>query len=276
MKSLPAPNLDHETLFRTCAEQTQDADNRAVLLGMTARVVAAGAAYRAAAFQKRLDVVVPIAMNADERVLLSELYDRRMSHRSGSGRVAYDELRSSAPLCPYCSIGEVYELDHFLPKSAFRDLNVLPLNLVPICHPCNHIKLETAPVAEGKHFLHPYFDVLPNVRWLFATLAVASGGPVLSFRVELADQYGALARRLDYHFRELKLDRRFKTRAATVLVELEGEISDHLGILDADQMAQHFRELGLTSFNRHGNTLETAAYFAAAESDEYCSGGYRN
>jgi hypothetical protein len=276
MKSLPAPNLDHETLFRRCAGQTQDADDRAVLLGMTGRVVAAGAAYHAAAVQKRLDAVVPIPMNADERALLADLYDRRMSHRHGSGRAAYDELRSSASLCPYCSIGEVYELDHFLPKNVFRELNVLPLNLVPICHPCNHIKLETIPVAEHDHFLHPYFDVLPNVRWLFATLSVTSGGPVLNYRVELAQQYGVLARRLDYHFRELELDRRFKTMAATVLVELESEISDHLGVLDADQMSRHFHELGSTNFNRHGNTLETAAYFAAAESEEYCSGGYRN
>jgi hypothetical protein len=243
---------------------------------MTERLVAAGVAYRAAGVQHRLDTVVSMPMGANERALLSELYDRRMSHRSGSGRAAYDELKSSAPLCPYCNVGEVYELDHFLPKGRFPDLNVHPLNLIPICHPCNHIKLETVPLAEDQHFLHPYFDVLPNVRWLFATLAVESGGPVLSYRVELDDQYGPLARRLDYHFHELELDRRFRTLAATVLVELEAEISEHLGVLDAQDMAEHFRDLGQTSFVRHGNSLETAAYFAAAESYEYCSGGYRN
>jgi hypothetical protein len=81
---------------------------------------------------------------------------------------------------------------------------------------------------------------------------------------------------LDYHFRELELDRRFKNMAASVLVALEGEIAEHLGLLDAAQMAAHFRELGQTNFARHGNTRETAAYFAAAESQEYCSGNYRN
>jgi hypothetical protein len=74
----------------------------------------------------------------------------------------------------------------------------------------------------------------------------------------------------------LKLGQRFKDMAATVLVELESEITEHLGALDAAQMANHFRDLANRQFRRHGNTLETAAYFAAAESQLYCSGNYRN
>jgi hypothetical protein len=215
-------------------------------------------------------------MSADERALLSTLYDRRMSRQDASGRAAYDELKSSAAVCPYCNLGEVGELDHFLPKGHFPDLNVLPINLVPICHGCNHTKLEAVPLAVDRQFLHPYFDVLPNVRWLFAALTLEAGGPVLSYHVELDPQYGALASRLDYHFRELELDRRFKNMAASVLVELEGEITEHLGLLDAAQMAARFQALGQTGFARHGNTLETAAYFAAADSADYCSGNYRN
>lgn len=276
MKSLPVPALDHEALYRTCAAQTQSAANRAILLGATDRVVAAGVTYRGAAAAQRLDTIVSIPMSEEERALLSELYTRRMSHPKGSGRAAYDELKSSAARCPYCNIGEVYELDHFLPKGAFPDLNVLPTNLIPICHPCNHIKLEAVPQSADDHFLHPYFDALPNARWLFATLTLEAGGPVLSYRVDLDPQHGALANRLGYHFRALELDRRFKRMAASVLVELEGEITEHLGVLDAAQMAAHFRGLGCTNFLRHGNTLETAAYFAAAESDAYCSGSYRN
>jgi hypothetical protein len=99
---------------------------------------------------------------------------------------------------------------------------------------------------------------------------------VLNYRVELDGQYGALAMRLNYHFRELELDRRFRALAATVLVELEAEISEHLGVLDAPGIAEHFRGLGQTSFGRYGNSLETAAYFAASESLEYCSGSYQN
>lgn len=126
--------------------------------------------------------------------------------------------------------------------------------------------------------MHPYFDVLPNdVRWLFADLTIEDGGPVLSFRVELdPDQYGALASRLNFHFNGLQLDRRFKAMAATVLVELEAEISQHLVTLGPAQMSLHFRDLANRTFERHGNSLESAAYFAAADSPEYCEGAYLN
>ncbi len=276
MRSLPAPGLDHEALYRTCVGQTQSAADRTTLLDMTARVVAAGAAYGAAAAGRRLDAVGSMAMVEGERSLMRRVYDLRMSQQSGSGRAAYEELRSSAPLCPYCGYGEVCELDHFLPKTTFSELNVLPINLVPVCHACNHIKHEQPPEAEDRYFLHPYFDVLPNVRWLFATLNVESGGPVLSYRVALGAEHGALAARLSYHFQRLQLDRRFRTMAATMLVELEAEISEHLGVLNAQEMSEHFGALGQTSFQRHGNVLETAAYFAASESAQYCSGSYRN
>jgi hypothetical protein len=126
--------------------------------------------------------------------------------------------------------------------------------------------------------LHPYFDELPStVRWLFADLSQSSNGPVLDYRVVLDElSYGALARRLGYHFRELRLDQRFRRLAASILAELEAEIIDHLATLGPVEMAAHFQALGTKHFSRHGNTLECAAYFAAAASPGYCAGGYRN
>lgn len=126
--------------------------------------------------------------------------------------------------------------------------------------------------------MHPYFDRLPqNERWLFAELKRSGDGPVLTFRAELDKQtHGALAYRLEYHFRELELDRRFKEGSATILVELEAILDEHLNNLDAIQMAAHYDGLARRSLRLHGNRLETAALFAAAENEEYCSGGFRN
>lgn len=156
------------------------------------------------------------------------------------------------------------------------ELNIFPLNLVPICHPCNNIKLARVPTGPHEQFLHPYFDQLPSqVRWLFAEVTQSANGPLLQYWAALDPQtYGSLANRLDYHFRELQLDHRFQARAATILAELEAEITEHLGTLDAAQMAAHFYDLGVKEFIRHGNTLDGAAYFAAAASEAYCSGGY--
>lgn len=154
----------------------------------------------------------------------------------------------------------------------------MPINLIPICHPCNHIKLERKPEGPRKYFLHPYFDRLPpSTQWLFADIKYSGNGPVLTYRVGLdPNVHGAVAHRLKYHFRELELDRRFKEASATVLVELEAILDEHLTQFNADQMAAHFKTLGRRHLRLHGNRLEMAAYFAAAGNADYCAGSFRN
>lgn len=278
MKSLSVPGLDHRRLYTECATQTGNVADRQILLGMTDRIVAAGEGYAAAANLGRLDAVAQIPLSGDESRLLQPLYERRLQDKDGDGRYAYEEIRSSAGFCPLCIEGEVYEVDHFLPQGDFRDLNVLPINLIPICHPCNHIKLRKRPVSQDEHFLHPYFDKLPNdVQWLFADLEVIEGGPVLRFRVEL-DQaiHGSLARRLSYHFETLQLASRFKKLSTSVLAVLEDAIAQHLGRLGPAGMADHFREEGERFFRAQGNCLDAASHFAAAASNAYCQGAYIN
>src|SRR5579871_3699900 len=245
MKSVPSPAIDFRAHYRTCVRQARNAANRAMLLGMTDRVVAAADTYEAAAQSGRLHTVSAMRATKGERTRLLTIYPRRMVDPKGAGRAIYDEIRSSLDKCPFCNFGEVYELDHFLPKGSFPELNVLPINLVPICHPCNHIKLERVPESRREYFIHPYFDELPDdERWLFAELKRSSDGPVLIYRVDLdRAKYGTLARRLGYHFRELKLSQRFKIASATVLVELEAAIDERLGRFNKDQMAAHFTDL---------------------------------
>lgn len=54
------------------------------------------------------------------------------------------------------------ELDHWFPKSDFPILALSFFNLIPSCHSCNHIKLNSCP-KDGwgnalKNINHPYFD----------------------------------------------------------------------------------------------------------------------
>lgn len=54
--------------------------------------------------------------------------------------------------CPYCNRAFIYsyegirrerpELDHFYPKAAFPMFCLSFYNLIPVCHSCNHVKLE--------------------------------------------------------------------------------------------------------------------------------------
>ncbi len=92
----------------------------------------------------------------------------------------------------------------------------------------------------------------------------------------LARRHLNLARRLGYHFRTLKLDCRMRTLSSKILVELEADIEDHLGQLGPKGMKVHCESEATRRFKRHGNTLEAAAYRAAAENELFCNGGYRN
>lgn len=273
MQSLTMPDIDHRDLYEQCVPQTQGEENRAILTALTDRIVAAGVAFSGAAAAQQLFDLDPIALTPAEDSLVRPMYDYRLVQKEGNGRWAYDRIKNAARYCPYCTFGEVYEVDHFLAKTDYREVNICPANLLPICHPCNHIKLASPPEAADRYLLHPYFDNLPNIRWLFADLSFDSGGPVLTFRVLLdAEVYGNLAGRLSYHFEKLQLDRRFQERASKVLVEIESDMADKFETLGAGGMAEHFQSEAERHFLRHGNSLESAGYFAAAANPEYCAG----
>ena len=85
-------------------------------------------------------------------------------------RKYYDKLLSLAPLnrCPYCGIGQVSTLDHYLPKTKFLIFSVLPYNLVASCKDCNTGKLDSYATTQNKQTLHPYYDDFTSEQWLYA------------------------------------------------------------------------------------------------------------
>ncbi len=276
MRSINCIQKEHEDLYRSCIGQTQNAQRRAMLETMTQRVVDAGESYATALTAGRPDSVVAMAMSDEEKEQISKVYDSRLVSKKGVERETYDQIRTLVGKCPFCGFGEVWEVDHYLPKDQFPELNVLPNNLVPICHGCNHTKLTSLPEAANRSLLHPYFDVLPNEKWMFARLNIEEGGPVLEYFAQLDTRHGALSDRLSFHFTKLELPRRMKSISAQVLVEMEADIEEHLSNFGEQWISDHFRDQGERVFRRHGNTIEMAAYFAAAQNLNYCAGAYRS
>ncbi len=276
MRPLVSIERDHKDLYQSCVGQTKSAYCKQMLLDMTDRVVAAGNAYVAALQTGRPDTVAKMPMSVEEQREISKVYDARLVSKTGIERHTYDQVKALVGKCPYCGFGEVWEVDHYLPKNTFPELNILPKNLVPICHPCNHIKLMNLPEASNKSLLHPYFDNLPMERWLFADLTIEEGGPVLEYHVRLDSGHGAISERLGHHFEKLKLSHRMKVQSAQILVEIQATIEEFLGEMGPDGLKEHFQSAGEKIFRTHGNTMEMAAYFAAAENENYCSGAYRS
>jgi hypothetical protein len=62
-------------------------------------------------------------------------------------KAAYDQVQEGGRLsdlrarlknvpghCPYCGIGEIGDLDHFLPQTTYQLLAIYARNLIPCCH----------------------------------------------------------------------------------------------------------------------------------------------
>lgn len=96
-----------------------------------------------------------------------------------------EHLFKGVDLCPVCGIEPVTELDHHLPQSIFKPLAIHARNLVPMCHLCNHAKLAGFDEGGGG-FLHPYYDILPDLDFLQAMVDLTNGALRVSFAIDAA------------------------------------------------------------------------------------------
>jgi hypothetical protein len=276
MRRLELPLSDHQTVYDECIRHIRSIADRTALVALQPTVIECGSNYLATGIESAGYELLPFNFPPAEKQLIKNLYEQRL--RDGSGRKFYDQIRSAADICPYCGFGEVMELDHFLPKAHYPELNVCPANLVPSCHKCNGLKDDVVSDGPNEYFLNPYFDHLPDdIRWLEAELVLIENGPTVRYGVRLNNgEFGNIAERLRFHFAKLQLGDRFRKRAAQVLREMEQTIDEHLGALGSNGIAEHFRDEGNRISLTRPNSIETAAYFAASENLEYCRGAYRS
>ncbi|MDF0607209.1 HNH endonuclease [Neisseriaceae bacterium TC5R-5] len=147
------------------------------------------------------------------------------------GRDYYDSLRGLAPLgiCPFCGIGQVSTLDHFLPKAYYPEFSILPINLIPACADCNKNK-GAQKIEEHTQTLHPYFEgnIIETVQWMFAEVNESTPVTVRYFVQPPSFWSDGLKQRIDNYASNYILGR-FEIQAAPELVELSGHLNQ-LGI----------------------------------------------
>lgn len=128
-----------------------------------------------------------------------------------------DLLFKGVDLCPVCGIDPPIELDHHLPQSEFKPLAIHARNLVPMCHPCNHAKLAGFD-EDGEGFLHPYYDLLPDLDFLQATVDLDGAALVVSFAIDLTAALPAgFGGRLTRQMEALKLEARYQQEVNTYI-----------------------------------------------------------
>lgn len=203
---------------------------------------------------------------------MKTLYQNNMVNNK-RGRKIYDKLKSLAPLerCPFCGIGTVTTLDHYLPKKEFPTFSVLPYNLVACCKDCNTGKLASFASTQNTQTLHPYYDDFTSEQWLYARV-------LQPLKIEFFVNPPAIWSQVDKdrigeHFKNYNLNTRFSTQAANVLADLREEFILYNSTPSDIQFELQKKARSYES--RYKNSWETAMYQALYQDQWYCNGGFR-
>ncbi|MET7989224.1 HNH endonuclease signature motif containing protein [Streptomyces sp. NPDC005281] len=257
---------------------TKDPQRRGLLLAAGDSIEAAGERFRQAAQQGRLhalddaEFAVP-GISPGEAVRWA--YENGMVNTL-DGRAVYEQLMA-APAddrCPLCGQGVVRTLDHFLPKRMFPALCVDPLNLVPACADCNHVKGEVFPSQAETTLLHPYLDRIDQDSWLEAS--VAEGDPVrLDFFVSPPPSWErVLIERTRHHFALFQLAEVFAVQANRTVSGIRRLLAKMLEAGGVDAVRAYLSEEAATRLAHRLNGWEGVTYRTLARNDAFCSGAF--
>jgi len=276
MRSISAPNEDAKEVYELCVNSIADKSLRCRLSAVSDVVAAAAYQYWKNGIENKLyglpsndcknEEIVIGSVNKKE---LKDVYSVHMVGRAKPARKIYDSLLSRAPhgRCPFCGIGNASTLDHYLPKSRYPTLSVVPQNLVPSCKDCNTGKRANISTVAETQSLHPYFDnsSVISEQWIFADVESTYPETVRFFVCAPEDWGETLKKRVHSHFADFNLASRFSIEAADelankryLLIEFERKNGTQALIdLLSDEADSHFRV--------HKNSWQTAFYQALHE-----------
>jgi hypothetical protein len=205
------------------------------------------------------------------------LYSGRMAAGAGPGRHIYDSIRMAATngICPLCAAQQVAVLDHHLPKSNFPKLAVCPINLVPCCDRCNKLKRELYPSTAETQTLHPYYDVVDHVRWLVAAVEESSPATIGFSVVSPPSWNEILQSRVQHHFRLFNLGSLYGSLAGSEMAAIKGTLGRVFESAGSIAVREHLLDQADSRAANHCNSWQAALYSGLADSDWYCSGGFR-
>ncbi|MDF1644290.1 MAG: hypothetical protein P1U80_08910 [Pseudomonadales bacterium] len=270
---MKAPNEDPRVVYQTCVDSIADENLRNRLSALTNDIGVIAGEYQQIATAKQLYTLPPNDFGNDDIVLgavtkkeLKDVYSSHMVGKAKPARKVYDLLLSRAPLgrCPFCGMGQASTLDHYLPKTKYPQLSVVPLNLVPSCKDCNTGKSVGVAATEEAQCLHPYFESQNFVseQWLFAE--VISTSPVaIHYFVRAPEHWDDISKkRVQSHFSDFKLANRFSIEAANELASQEYILDEFKRKNEMRALVDFLSDQAKSKSNLHVNSWQTAFYQA--------------
>lgn len=190
---------------------------------------------------------IPTADNVGGVVSKAEMLDIYESKFvKGTGRPYYDKYMSlpTNGKCPFCGIGTVSTLDHYLPKSKYPALAITPKNMIPACRDCNLGKKRTfSPQNSEEEPLHPYFDDVEQDIWLSVRFEVAGKELVPTYFVRKPVAWNDLLfRRVENHMVLYNLYTSYAVHAAEEITGRSGIWHVFLDRCGEDFLAASFHD----------------------------------
>lgn len=287
MRVIRKPPYNTKLVYEDCVNSINNEDLRNRLNLITSPIVKAGEDYDLKAKDSILFKMEPnncenkqIVVGSVTKQELKDVYTQHMVGLTKPARRIYDELIEAAPngKCPSCGFGQASTLDHYLPKTKFPCLSVLPLNLVPACKDCNTGKSTSLAVIAERQTIHPYYDAhhgFFSEQWLFAE--VKETNPIsIRFYVQPPKHWkGIPQQRVITHFEEFDLARRFSIEAADELSGLNPLLLEYFEKGGKEAIKFDLETKAKVELKNYKNSWKTAMYQALASSAWYCEGGFR-
>ncbi len=279
MKTVTKPNITAKDAFLTCISKVRDTALKARLTACEDLISQAETEFESKITKGDIHTICK-EQKVNGNVTAKELetvYTGRMVKKGTSGRAIYDKLISAPKygICPLCSHGHVSTLDHYLPKSDFPRLAVTPVNLIPSCYECNKTKLTNSPSKPEEETLHPYYDNIEDVQWLHAKVNHAAP-PTVSFFVKPPDSWSDLLKaRVQHHFQSFSLGELYMKQAAVCISDLNQRLQSIYSSSGAVGVSKYLSEEAASRDTSDKNSWRTAFYFAVANDDWFCDGGFQ-
>jgi hypothetical protein len=274
MRTISKPTIPPLTAYTECYSSFRDTTTRTKFSNINNFIDTQSNQYEQNANSKNLYKFIPHT-NVSGTILKDDmvnLYDKNMV-KNKEGRKIYNKLMLLAPLnrCPFCGVGTVTTLDHYLPKTEFPIFSVLPYNLVASCKDCNTGKLASYATTENTQTIHPYYDDFTSEQWLYARVL----RPLkIEFYVNPPATWSQVDKdRVQSHFDNYKLDTRFSVEASNVLATLNYKFIQYFSN-STDIKNELEREYKIHK-DLHLNSWETAMYQTLYQNQWYCDGGFR-
>jgi hypothetical protein len=272
MLPVKPPTYSAPVVYQYCIDGIRDERRAERLRALRSSVESAAVRYENAGVNSEFHALNGSDFRPDSDVDHAELqwlYNVRMVGGPPAARKIYDDLKLAATQCPLCAHREVATIDHYLAKSSFSFLSIVPMNLIPTCSDCNKAKGSIFPSNPDEQLLHPYFDNVSSDCWLKAEI-VETEPVTLIYSVSAPNSWPTrLTARVIHHFELFQLAPLYGVQAARELAGMKASMIRVYRTGGGSAVSDHLQDSADSYSEYQLNGWKAAMFRCLARSPEY-------